>query len=572
MITFRKISYKNFLSTGDKETVIDIDSAFTTLVVGKNGAGKSTMLDALSFALFNKPHRGINRPQLVNSINNKKCLVTVEFDIGSISYKIVRGIKPNVFEIWQDGKQLNQESHSRDYQKLLETNILKLNHKSFHQVVVLGSGNFIPFMQLTTYQRRGVIEDLLDIAVFTKMNTLLKERAAKHKEQLKETENALKLVVEKIKLQTRHLNEIKQIDERNSKKIQDEIDELNSQIQRITKENASFSKKYESDFSKIQKELTAQQKKLNQLNTFEYSIQSKITSIVQDAKFYEENDSCPKCGQNISQDTKNVHLSSCKEKAVELNEGYTQLKEKMTELQQIISKIVAEQQEIMKIPAMISSNNNLISSHNSRIAFLTNQLHANTDTSDADRAKLELMKLNESKKNLNDVRLSQMEEKTYSDVIYELLKDTGIKTKIIKQYLPVMNKLINQYLQILDFFVHFNLDENFTETIRSRHRDDFSYASFSEGEKARIDLALLFAWRQVAKMKNSANTNLLVLDETFDGSLDADGVENLMQILSTLDPQTRVFIISHKQDLLEGKFERKLEFESVKNFSRLKES
>ena len=572
MITFRKISYKNFLSTGDKETVIDIDSAFTTLVVGKNGAGKSTMLDALSFALFNKPHRGINRPQLVNSINNKKCLVTVEFDIGSISYKIVRGIKPNVFEIWQDGKQLNQESHSRDYQKLLETNILKLNHKSFHQVVVLGSGNFIPFMQLTTYQRRGVIEDLLDIAVFTKMNTLLKERAAKHKEQLKETENALKLVVEKIKLQTRHLNEIKQIDERNSKKIQDEIDELNSQIQRITKENASFSKKYESDFSKIQKELTAQQKKLNQLNTFEYSIQSKITTIVQDAKFYEENDSCPKCGQNISQDTKNVHLSSCKEKAVELNEGYTQLKEKMTELQQIISKIVAEQQEIMKIPAMISSNNNLISSHNNRIAFLTNQLHANTDTSDADRAKLELMKLNESKKNLNDVRLSQMEEKTYSDVIYELLKDTGIKTKIIKQYLPVMNKLINQYLQILDFFVHFNLDENFTETIRSRHRDDFSYASFSEGEKARIDLALLFAWRQVAKMKNSANTNLLVLDETFDGSLDADGVENLMQILSTLDPQTRVFIISHKQDLLEGKFERKLEFESVKNFSRLKES
>lgn len=572
MILFRKISYKNFLSTGDKETVIDIDSAFTTLVVGKNGAGKSTMLDAISFALFNKPHRGINRPQLVNSINNKKCLVTVEFEIGSIKYKVVRGIKPNIFEIWQDGKQLNQESHSRDYQKLLETNILKLNHKSFHQVVVLGSGNFIPFMQLTTYQRRGVIEDLLDIAVFTKMNALLKERSAKHKEQLKETEHALKIVVEKIKLQTKHLNDLKQIDERNSKMVQDEIDELNGLIKGLNEQNAAFSNQYETAFTRIQTELARQQKKLNQLNKFEHGIQYKINAIVEDAKFYEDNDSCPKCGQNISQDTKTVHLTSCREKAVELNVGYGQLKEKISELQKLISDIVAEQQEIMKLPSLISSNNNLISSHNNRVQYLSNQLHVNTDTSDADRAKLELLKLTESKKNLNEVRLKQVEDKTYADVIYELLKDTGIKTKIIKQYLPVMNKLINQYLQILDFFVSFNLDENFNETIKSRHRDDFSYASFSEGEKARIDLSLLFAWRQVAKMKNSTNTNLLVLDETFDGSLDADGVENLMQILSTLDPQTRVFIISHKQDLLEGKFDRKLEFESVKNFSRLKEN
>jgi hypothetical protein len=404
------------------------------------------------------------------------------------------------------------------------------------------------------------------------MNTLLKERAAKHKDQLRETENALKIVVEKIKLQTKHLNDLKQIDERNSKKIQDDIDDLNGLVAKLTTENIAFSQKYESAFARIQRELASQQKKLSQLNKFEHSIQYKINTILEDAKFYEDNDSCPKCGQTISQDTKNVHLGICREKAVELNTGYGQLKEKMTELQQIISKIVSEQQEIMKIPALISSNNNLISSHNSRVMSLTNQLHTNTDTSDADRAKLELMKLTESKKNLNEVRLKQVEDKTYSDVIYELLKDTGIKTKIIKQYLPVMNKLINQYLQILDFFVHFNLDENFTETIKSRHRDDFSYASFSEGEKARIDLSLLFAWRQVAKMKNSSNTNLLVLDETFDGSLDADGVENLMQILSTLDPQTRVFIISHKQDLLEGKFDRKLEFETVKNFSRLKEN
>jgi DNA repair exonuclease SbcCD ATPase subunit len=524
------------------------------------------MLDAISFALFNKPHRAINRPQLVNSINNKKCLVTVEFEIGTISYKVIRGIKPNIFEIWQDSKQLNQEANSRDYQKLLETNILKLNHKSFHQVVVLGSGNFIPFMQLTTYQRRGVIEDLLDIAVFTKMNLLLKERSARHRDQIRETENAINLVVEKIKLQSKHLNELKQIDERNSKKIKLEIEELNKLANNLTTENFELSNKYNSAFSHIQSELASQQKKLSQLNKIENGIQYKITSIVEDARFYEENDSCPKCGQNISQDTKNVHLSSCQEKARELNSGYIHLKEKIKEIQEMISSIILEQNEIMKIPPMISSNNNLISNYNLRSAALAKQLNTNDD-SDVDRATNELDKLSESKKNLNEVKISQLEYKTYCDVIYELLKDTGIKTKIIKQYLPVMNKLINQYLQILDFFVHFNLDENFNETIKSRHRDDFSYASFSEGEKARIDLSLLFAWRQIAKMKNSANTNLLILDEIMDGSVDGDGIECFMKIISQLDPDTRIFIISHNQEYSDSKFDRCLRFTKLKNFS-----
>lgn len=570
MLIFKKLTYRNFLSTGDTPTVIDLDAFSTSLVVGTNGAGKSTMLDALSFALFNKPHRNINRPQLINSINNKKCLVTVEFEIGPTKYEIVRGIKPNIFEIWQDGRQLNQESHSRDYQKLLETNILKLNHKSFHQVVVLGSSNFIPFMQLTTYQRRGVIEDLLDIGVFTKMNALLKETSAKHKDLIRDTDHQLNLVTEKIKLQTRHLSELQKIDERNSKKIQDEIDELMTMIIKLTASNNELNDRYAKEFKTAKAELDKQQASLNKLNQYEHGIKFKIKSIVDDAKFYESNDVCPTCSQAITAETKAAKLHTCKDKAVELNKGYNELKEAIGEMATSLTAANNVVQELAKLPSLVASNNNIITSHNNRIASLSGQMSSNSDTNDADCAHNELMKLRESKIALSERRLNQIEDRTYNEVIAELLKDTGIKTKIIKQYLPVMNKLINQYLQILDFFVSFNLDESFNETIKSRHRDDFSYASFSEGEKARIDLSLLFAWRQVAKMKNSANTNLLILDETFDGSLDADGVDNLMQILGTLDSTTRVFIISHKQDLLEGKFDRKLEFEKIKNFSRLK--
>jgi DNA repair exonuclease SbcCD ATPase subunit len=570
MLIFKTLSFKNFLSTGTQPTVIDLDATATTLVVGTNGAGKSTMLDALSFVLFNKPHRAINRPQLVNSINNKNCLVTIEFEIGPTKYKIERGIKPNIFEIWQDGVRLNQESHSRDYQKLLETNILKLNHKSFHQVVVLGSSNFIPFMQLTTYQRRAVIEDLLDIGVFTKMNAILKESTAKQKDVIKDTEHSLNLVNEKIKLQTKHLSELQSIDARNAKKFQEEIDELSAHIESLCAANEELNTRYSKEYKTAKKSLDACQDALNKVTNFEHGIKFNIKKIVDDAKFYENNDSCPTCSQAISPDTKAAKLHVCKTKATELNEGYNELKETIRVQKELVAKAVEEINEISKLPSLVASNNNIIASHNSRVKFLSKQLTSDIDSTDAERANQALIKLRESRVNLNELRLKQVEDRTYSEVIAELLKDTGIKTKIIKQYLPVMNKLINQYLQILDFFVLFNLDESFTETIKSRHRDDFSYASFSEGEKARIDLSLLFAWRQIARMKNSANTNLLVLDETFDGSMDSDGVENLMQILNTLDSSTRVFIISHKQDLLEGKFERKLEFEKVSNFSRLK--
>lgn len=570
MIVFKTLSFRNFLSTGTQPTVIDLDATATTLVVGANGAGKSTMLDALSFVLFNKPHRAINRPQLVNSINNKNCLVTIEFEIGTTKYKIERGIKPNIFEIWQNGVRLNQESHSRDYQKLLETNILKLNHKSFHQVVVLGSSNFIPFMQLTTYQRRAVIEDLLDIGVFTKMNVLLKESTAKQKDVIKDTEHSLNLVNEKIKLQTKHLTELQSIDARNAKKLQEEIDELSAHIEELCSANEELNIRYSAEYKAAKEFLDECQATLQKIVSFEHGIKFNIKKIVDDAKFYEANDSCPTCSQTISSETKKDKLHVCRTKATELNEGYTELKETILKQQEKVAAAVEAMNEVSKLPNQVASNNTIISSHNNRIKFLSKQLNTDSDSADAERANAALAKLRESRINLSELRLKQIEERTYSEVIAELLKDTGIKTKIIKQYLPVMNKLINQYLQILDFFVLFNLDESFNETIKSRHRDDFSYASFSEGEKARIDLSLLFAWRQIARMKNSANTNLLILDETFDGSMDADGVENLMQILNTLDSSTRVFIISHKQDLLEGKFERKLEFEKHKNFSRLK--
>jgi DNA repair exonuclease SbcCD ATPase subunit len=570
MLIFTKLTYRNFLSTGNEPTVIDLNETSSTLVVGTNGAGKSTMLDALSFVLFNKPHRSIAKPQLVNSINNKQCLVTIEFEIGDIKYKIIRGIKPNIFEIYQNGIAMNQESHSRDYQKLLETNILKLNHKSFHQVVVLGSSNFIPFMQLTTYQRRAVIEDLLDIGVFTKMNILLKEETAKQKDLIKDTDHQLNLVSEKIKLQTRHLDELQSIDARNAKKVQVEIDDLRSEIEKIQSSNRELTDEYELKYAPLKAELDNNQKILNQLSGFESNIKFNIKSIVEDAKFYENNDSCPTCSQTISEETKESKLHVCKSRASELNEGFIQLKESIKTTSASVNEAAAALGEISKLPMKVSSNNHIIDSHQNRINFLSKQLNVDVDSKDVDRATKSLLSLRESRLTLSELRIKQIEDRTYSEVISELLKDTGIKTKIIKQYLPVMNKLINQYLQILDFFVSFNLDESFNETIKSRHRDDFSYASFSEGEKARIDLSLLFAWRQIAKMKNSANTNLLILDETFDGSMDADGVENLMQILSTLDSSTRVFIISHKQDVLEGKFERKLEFEKHKNFSRVK--
>jgi DNA repair exonuclease SbcCD ATPase subunit len=571
MIIFTSLSYRNFLSVGDNEITMNLNDTRSTLIVGHNGSGKSLMLDALSFVLFGKPHRNINKPQLVNSINGKNCLVTVEFKLGPSQYKIIRGLKPNIFEIWQNGILVNQESHSRDYQKLLETNILKLNHKSFHQVVVLGSSNFIPFMQLSTHHRREVIEDLLDIGVFSKMNAVLKENSAKLKDNLKDTESQIFTTKEKVELQKKHMLHLQQLNESNAAKYLDEIDGLKENVSAMAAENLTLGSEYSDAYGKTQSQLQRHEKTKASLLSYERQIKDNIKKIVFDSEFYENNTECPTCNQNISDNIRESKISQCKHSAQELNSGYEKLKESLAQTGNAVQEATLELTRLNKLHSKIHSNQNLIVGFEKRISDLSvlmNTHHETSETTDAQQA-LEL--LYAERDTLQELKSTQLEERMYNEVIAELLKDTGIKTKIIRQYLPVMNKLINHYLQTLDFFVSFNLDENFTETIKSRHRDDFSYNSFSEGEKQRVDISLLFAWRQIAKMKNSSNTNLLVLDEVFDASLDSDGIDNLLKIMNTLDADTRIFVISHKQDLLEGKFEQKIEFEKVKNFTKIKE-
>lgn len=565
MLKFEQLSFKNFLSTGDKATVIKLDNSSATLIVGANGAGKSTMLDALSFALFGKPHRNITKPQLVNSINNKHCEVEVIFSIGKNRYRVFRGIKPNRFEIYKNDTLLNQESHSRDYQKVLECNILKLNHKSFHQVVVLGSSSFIPFMKLPTGQRRGVIEDLLDINIFTKMNTLTKERFSKLKNEINASSNQIMILEEKIRLQRKHIDDLKQIDLNQAAKNEKKVQELEDEIELLKSRNETLKTDFDERYPKVSSALKDMLDDKNKLHHEETHFKSNIKTIVKEAKFYEKNHECPTCTQKIDLDFKKTKQDELKQRAESVSKSLESTKEELNNLTAEISRISKEQDELNEIQNNIRSNS--ISIDN-----LTNQvtsLESNKDTQSIDTTEAEEalnFDIGEVSR-IDSERKKQSHVKAYFEAIFELLKDTGIKTKIIRQYLPVMNKLINQYLQILDFFVSFNLDESFNETIKSRHRDTFSYSSFSEGEKQRIDLALLFSWRHIAKMKNSANTNLLILDETFDSSMDADGVDNLIKILHTLRKDTNVFIISHKQDLLDGKFPAKIEFKKNNNFS-----
>ena len=570
MINFHKLTYSNFLSVGDTPITIDFEATKSTLIVGHNGSGKSLMLDALSFALFGKPHRAINKPQLINSINGKKCLVEITFSVGNKNYKIVRGLKPNIFEIWVNGEMINQESHSRDFQKLLETNILKLNHKSFHQVVVLGNGNFVPFMQLRQYDRRNVIEDLLDISIFSKMNTLLKESNAKLKDQIKDSEYQWKLIKEKIILQRKHIDKLSDISESNRAKYESEIKDIQSEQNILVESNEEILLRYKAEHGDTEKRLKTLNKSLNKMQSFETQIKSKMNAIQKESEFYKSNSSCPTCSQTIDTVIRDSKLESCRCKQDELGEGFKKLQDNIKSTNEQLQSTNQEMQELFKLNNEMTSNNVLIKNFSKRITELSNQKNEISDDHDLIKSKDELLSMQTTRDDLSDLKSNLIEEKHYNDVIAELLKDTGIKTKIIRQYLPAMNKLINKYLQVLDFFVSFELDENFNETIRSRHRDDFSYASFSEGEKQRIDLSLLFAWRQIAKMKNSSNTNLLILDEVFDASLDFDGIDNLLKIMHTLDEETRVFVISHKQDLLEGKFDRKIEFQRRQNFTTIK--
>jgi len=567
-IIFKRLKYKNLLSVGDQEIEIDLSSSKSTLVVGHNGAGKSTMLDALSFVLFGKPHRSVNKPQLINSVNRKQCSVEIEFNVGHKEYKIVRGLKPNVFEIWSDGELLNQDSHSRDYQKHLETNILKLNHKSFHQVVVLGSGNFIPFMQMPTYTRRAVIEELLDIGIFSKMNGLLKIEQAELKETLARKVHSLEVVESKIDMQTTHIKKLEAISQQTSTKIDEEVGKIQVKLDELNSANTLLVHQL-SATKPLQSDLESMRAKRRKLEQFDHSMSDKIINCDKHITFYTENELCPACAQDISKDVRAQKLHECTIEQDKLNVG-------AKELSEAINGVLVDEQLIYDKLKSLSVLNEEFNRNAATITALTDQKNkieetrvTSTSHNDLSEAKVELDNLIDQRFVGTDAKARCTEERHYNDSIAELLKDTGIKTKIISQYLPVMNKLINDYLKILDFFVLFELDESFTETIRSRHRDEFSYSSFSEGEKSRINLALLFAWRQIGKIKHSCDTNLLILDEQFDGSLDGDGADNLLKILDSLE-NTNVFVISHKAEILDGKFPEKLLFTRHNNFTQMK--
>ncbi len=571
MIHFKSCEWKNFLSTGSDPIKILLDKTPSTLIVGQNGAGKSTLLDALSFALFGKPHRDIKKDQMINSINKKGTLVTVEMTIGSHDFKIIRGIKPGKFEIYQNNNLINQSSNARDYQKFLEQNILKLNHKSFHQVVVLGSSSFIPFMQLPVWSRRNIIEDLLDINIFSKMNMLLKERNSKIKDELTDITHQIDIFKTKMDSQSKYIKDLQELNDDQIDKKRSSIQVHKEEIDKLFAESKTLGENLSASISAEEKHSGQLVKKMSQLDSYDMQFNDKIKGLVDESRFYEDNDQCPTCDQDIEEEKKLEKLSYIKDKAKEIQTAKDDLAKNIGDMR-------VEQQEVSNSLNKLRQKQQKINSNNDAIALLqkeVNKVQKEIDglqgqTGDVSKAKTELRSLRKNKDTSTEKKLEYVEERTYNEVIGEMLKDTGIKNKVIKQYLPVMNRLINQYLQILDFFVSFHLDENFNETIRSRHRDSFNYASFSEGEKQRIDLALLFTWRQIAKMKNSAASNLLILDETFDSSLDVDGVDNLTKILDTLDDGSNVFIISHKGDVLENKFRSKIEFFKERNFSKIK--
>tara|TARA_Y100001937_G_scaffold46716_1_gene65579 strand:- start:11717 stop:13432 length:1716 start_codon:yes stop_codon:yes gene_type:complete len=571
MIYFKSCEWKNFLSTGNDPIKVQLDKNPTTLIVGQNGAGKSTLLDALSFALFGKPHRDIKKDQMINSINKKGAVVEVEFTVGVADFKIVRGIKPNRFEIWQNGNLINQSSNVRDYQKFLEQNILKLNHKSFHQVVVLGSSSFIPFMQLPAWSRRNIVEDLLDISIFAKMNMLLKERNNKIRDQLADINHQIDIAKTKIDAQTKYIKGLQELNDDQIEKKKDSIEVHKIEINNLFEESKKLGKNLSASISAEEKQSNQLVKKISQLDSYDISFNQKIKDMVTESRFYEENDNCPTCEQDIDDELKKTKIEFIKNKAQEIQKAKSDLQKNIKEIKAEQSQSSNNLNKLRQKQQRINSNNDSIALLQKEVDRIQNEINVlQGQSGDVSKAKRELNSFRKKKDKSTETKLSYVEERTYNEVIGEMLKDTGIKTKVIKQYLPVMNRLINQYLQVLDFFVSFHLDENFNETIRSRHRDSFNYASFSEGEKQRIDLSLLFTWRQIAKMKNSASSNLLILDETFDSSLDFDGIDNLTKILDTMDDGSNVFIISHKGDVLENKFRNKIEFFKDRNFSKIK--
>ena len=567
MITFRCVKWKNFLSTGNQFTEIQLDYAPTTLIIGENGAGKSTILDALCFALFNKPFRNISKSQLVNSVNGNGTIVEVEFNVNNKDVKVVRGIKPNKFEVWVGGTMINQDANARDYQKHLEQQILGLNYRSFTQVVILGSSTFVPFMQLSTKARREVVEDILDIKIFSLMNFLLKNKNKSLLEDIRDVEYNYDLTKEKVNLQEKFIEEVvnnkSALIAENQQKLWDNrstIDYRKDDVKalEIDNENLSFD---------AEEKLKVEQK-LKKLTQTEAALQNRKSEHDRQIQFFQNNDECPSCEQPITESTKQTQIESRTTKIGEIENGIADLQRMESEEQDRLQSILTDLETIRKNDVEKAKILSSIAELEKFNAKLEKDIEAYQNGSVSEEDKIKLAELKGQIKSIEEQKSKLNEDKFYIDVARNLLQDSGIKTKIVKQYLPIMNKLVNTYLSSMDFFVNFNIDENFNETIKSRFRDEFSYASFSEGEKMRIDLALLFTWRAIAKMKNSTNTNLLILDEIFDSSLDNAGTDDFLKILNTFDKQN-VFVISHKQDMLFDKFRNIIQFKKEQNFSRM---
>ena len=569
MIVFKTLSWKNFLSTGSSPNTLLLDKSQSTLVVGRNGEGKSTMLDALTFALFGKPFRNINKPQLINSINQKNCIVTIEFSIGTAEYKIIRGIKPNIFEIWCNDTMINQDAAAKDYQKVLEQQILRLNYKTFTQVVILGSASFVPFMQLPAWQRREVIEDILDIGVFSTMNQILKGHINENKDQLVSIDNKITIAKNNGEVQKKLIGTLV-----NSKR--DQVAQIRKQIADNETEIASNEERWEVLTDQMNTIMADAEnaKELEQYISTAVKAKSKFVhtkdQTEENLSFFLNNEVCPSCSQGIPHEHKSEIVTKLNEDLVEIDNSLMIIAEahtKLVERQETLNKINKELLTLNTQCNAINSANLMLSKQNKKLEMDIQS--ANEDTTNIDVEKTKLKDIADDALNLIDRKNQLYQEKQIHDVSAILLKDTGIKTAIIKEYLPVMNKVINGYLTSMDFYVHFELDEAFNEKIKSRFRDEFTYASFSEGEKMRIDLAILFTWRQIAKMKNSVNTNLLILDEIFDSSLDNTGTDYFLSMMNALGEKSNIFVISHKGDQLFDKFHSVVKFEKKNDFSTI---
>ena len=567
MIKFKKIRWKNFLSTGDHWTEINFLEKNTNLIIGHNGSGKSTLLDALTFVLFNKPFRKINKSQLVNTVNERECLVELEFDVNARDYVVRRGIRPNTFDIEVNGSPLHRQADDRSNQRILEDNILKVNYKSFTQIVILGSSTFVPFMQLNAPNRREVIEDLLDIRIFSFMNNLLKDKIRIKKEQVRSLKLKKENLQDKIKMQEKFITEIENRSKEDIKSKKEKINQLITESDNCVNTNEELELEV-TGLTEDQEKVTGADKKLRKLNNLKGKLSNKVATITKEHRFFSENVTCPTCTQNIEEDFRLNRIKDAQTKAKELQTGYTELEKAIKNEEDRERLFTTLTKEITKLNNVISQNNTRISGFNRQIRDLESEIQKFTEQ--LKNRNIEHEKLNEFKESLqktDDELSDRSQDIVHHDFAYSLLKDDCVKTKIIKKYLPLINQQVNRYLQMMDFYINFKLNEEFIETVESPIHEDFSYSSFSEGEKMRIDLALLFTWREVARVKNSVNTNLLIMDEVFDSSLDGFGVDEFMKIIKFIIKDANIFVISHKSDL-HDKFDHLIKFSKERGFSK----